>query len=803
MTGNQIPAFLVPGSLIYRVGETIESRSLTLNAASAEIGVSSGTLKKHLSGEHVRSDSALKYQDWLAGKGSRNKSFIAHTQNLSSEESSSSANTTSSPPEKPRFIVDVFSGCGGLSLGFDLLDQGRQFETILAIDADPSAIQVFNRNAYRQRATHAPVGRQTDLTEFRSETEFLVFFIDHTSCVLGDDVVSTRLYGLLNGAYGRFRADIAAADRQFISSLTRIWGTRLWRDAVNKAGRDSLTQTSVLAFQDRLKLPRFAAKMPYLPNILWREGCATAGAVFVPLENFVKAAAEEWEQEKVKLQKGRGATSDSHPSVSARRISSFLGLLESSEFSILKAEWVKWRACRLQLGTVLFGDEDFARDVRNLYQSSYPVSVLVGGPPCQGFSRIGRGKIRSLRDANVHAHGSQEAGDSRNLLFFQYVLILEALRPDAFVFENVQHFQSSVKADEGDFQATDVLREAIANLSDGTLSYAVTSAVINASRYGIPQSRIRYFMCGVRESVGTGGGALERAEMVLNIPRGPELPTSAAISDLPIPEFVGDGIGSDEAMRKHVAVGAQDRNLAQLPHYFSWIRQCRPGQTKPPRSVDSHVARSPRQDDAAFFGLIGPGKRWMDYRADNAQTAIEIRAILDMCAMLTPALWEQACQQARQHGRELPDQATLRNLAQRADGALPLRLILEQISWQLGFDHHLIKDSYLAKRDSAHGDWLSRMDSKRPSKTMVSHMSKDTYAFVHPDEARTISVREAARIQSFPDWFSFADASLTEAFKMVGNAVPPMLSSLIAGRVANVLSLSNKPFLTLITSRKG
>jgi site-specific DNA-cytosine methylase len=80
------------------------------------------------------------------------------------------------------------------------------------------------------------------------------------------------------------------------------------------------------------------------------------------------------------------------------------------------------------------------------------------------------------------------------------------------------------------------------------------------------------------------------------------------------------------------------------------------------------------------------------------------------------------------------------------------------------------------------------MDATRPAKTMVSHMGKDTYGYVHPAAPRTISVREAARVQTFPDWFAFGEAALTDAFKMVGNAVPPLLSHGIAARVATVLA---------------
>jgi site-specific DNA-cytosine methylase len=114
--------------------------------------------------------------------------------------------------------------------------------------------------------------------------------------------------------------------------------------------------------------------------------------------------------------------------------------------------------------------------------------------------------------------------------------------------------------------------------------------------------------------------------------------------------------------------------------------------------------------------------------------------------------------------------------------------MLEQIGERIGAPHHLLAGAYLEKRDGHHGDWVARMEGSRPAKTMVSHMGKDTYGYVHPWEPRTISVREAARVQTFPDWFVFGGVALTDAFRMIGNAVPPLLSHEIARNVAMVLA---------------
>jgi site-specific DNA-cytosine methylase len=198
--------------------------------------------------------------------------------------------------------------------------------------------------------------------------------------------------------------------------------------------------------------------------------------------------------------------------------------------------------------------------------------------------------------------------------------------------------------------------------------------------------------------------------------------------------------------------------------------------------VDAHLARPPRRDDEAFFSLMGPGKRWMDYRCDESPTLQRIAVMLKKLndeLKASPDLGE----------RLGVSNDEVNDLIASADGSLSLRLLLESIPPQPGeLQHHLLTTNYLRKREGAHGDWLSRMDPAQPSKTIVSHMAKDTYAFVHPTLPRTLSVREAARVQSFPDDYRFGSVGLVDGFRVVGNAVPPLLSLQFAQRVAQVLS---------------
>jgi site-specific DNA-cytosine methylase len=197
----------------------------------------------------------------------------------------------------------------------------------------------------------------------------------------------------------------------------------------------------------------------------------------------------------------------------------------------------------------------------------------------------------------------------------------------------------------------------------------------------------------------------------------------------------------------------------------------------------------PRRDDADFFALLGPGKRWMDYRCDETETLAKLQSALALLEKIVRAVNDEP----RVNGRirevvsrvQLND---LRELLEATDGSLSLRLLLETIAPLPGeLIHHLRTKTYLSKRDGNHGDWLARLAHDRPSKTVMSHMAKDTYGYVHPTKPRTLSVREAARIQTFPDWYSFGALGLVEAFRVVGNAVPPFLSHQLAERVAHVI----------------
>lgn len=89
-------------------------------------------------------------------------------------------------------------------------------------------------------------------------------------------------------------------------------------------------------------------------------------------------------------------------------------------------------------------------------------------------------------------------------------------------------------------------------------------------------------------------------------------------------------------------------------------------------------------------------------------------------------------------------------------------------------------------RDDIFDDKYKRLDADDLSRTITAHIAKDGYWYIHPEQNRTLTIREAARIQTFPDHFRFSGAP-TSAFRQIGNAVPPRLARAIGSAVAEVL----------------
>ena len=296
------------------------------------------------------------------------------------------------------------------------------------------------------------------------------------------------------------------------------------------------------------------------------------------------------------------------------------------------------------------------------------VDVIIGGPPCQGFSRVGRGKLRSLRNDPTYIH------DPRNQYYKEFIRFVEALRPLYFVIENVPDMQ--YYADGDGLLIEKVLRRC------RELEYAVDSRVLHAEQYGVPQTRRRLFVIGTPLGQEIRWPDKTHEDSIITVWK--------AINDLPI---VPHGHREDEMPYEP---------RCELNDYQRLMRHGA-GQV-----LFNHQTRWHNEQDLAAFAWLREGGKYV----------------------------------------ELPDEYKR-------------------------YRDDIFKDKY----------WKLRRD--RPSWTIEAHIGKDTYRHIYPSRAgepeppRTISVREAARLQSFPDRFRFL-GPFTRQFHQAGNAVPPLLAKALA-----------------------
>jgi site-specific DNA-cytosine methylase len=384
--------------------------------------------------------------------------------------------------------------------------------------------------------------------------------------------------------------------------------------------------------------------------------------------------------------------------------------------------------------------------------------------------------MESLRKQGVTAWSSHEFGDERNALMHQYVLYLRALRPKAFLFENVSNFLSVLKTPAGQLDAETALNEAIEELSNHKISYQITSQLVNASHQGVPQDRRRFIMVGFSSTVPKASKfraeffPMERVDI--------EVPLEVALMGLDSPhEFTPFTGGKRPTALQSRTFPPQSPLMADSwIRYLNWVMQTKESdQSRAIGTTDAHVFRTVRADDMALLKRFGPGQRWMDYLVKDSQTLAEMRRVLGELIDIATATKDQRSKVLLRDGKRLLD---------KSDARLALRLILEQTERSLE-EQHLLHDHYLSE-EKGHGDWFERLPANRPCKTIISHIGKDTYSYFHPYQNRALSIREAARVQSFPDSFSFRSTGIVEGYAMIGNAVPPLLSARLAARFAEL-----------------
>lgn len=386
-------------------------------------------------------------------------------------------------------------------------------------------------------------------------------------------------------------------------------------------------------------------------------------------------------------------------------------------------------------------------------RDSQGLSVLVGGPPCQAYSLVGR-----ARNKGVAGYIASE--DPRHFLYREYIRILKRLQPAIFVMENVKGILSS--SIDGDPIFDRVLAD-LRSAGRSSDSYrlvrlapddSASGYVIKSEFHGVPQTRHRVIVVGIR------------ADIARNLPDldyslGPKAapPTVAdVLAGMPILRS-GLSKGEDSGERWSAVAADACADAARACSRMEGVGRVLAGRLTNVSTIISKTGKGMKRSSSA---VTKPG---------DSQLADWL---------LDPRL------------EQLPNHETRGHMP--ADLARYAFVAAFAEQWQ----RSPRADEFPVELAPAHGNWKSgkfvdRFRAQRwgaPSSTITSHISKDGHYFIHPDpgQCRSLTVREAARLQTFPDNYFF-EGNRTAQFVQVGNAVPPLLARQIAEVVANILGV--------------
>lgn len=355
------------------------------------------------------------------------------------------------------------------------------------------------------------------------------------------------------------------------------------------------------------------------------------------------------------------------------------------------------------------------------------IDLIVGGPPCQGFSAASRGRRNSK-----YSNYKDYIDDSRNQLFKYFLGLVEHHNPKILLMENVKGLTTS-----SDYK--NLIQNSIENTGKGYISVAV---VLNASDYGVPQNRERIFFVGIRRDIPGAEQLAFYFPSIIARRRKPKVTTKEALFDLPqirsnpkplnVSEEAEIPIGKKGSFGEFKSRRTYKELIPEITPYSRTINDFE-GELKLPEHLFNHKCRFNNENDLKIYKRMIPGAYLTDPRNKNA---------------------------------------------------------LKYVTYGVEED---IKGT--KKFTSSFADKYFKLDPDLPSKTITAHLSMDNNGFIHYGETpRGISIREAARLQSFPDWFEIK-GPLTKQYKQIGNAVPPLMARMFGDIFKTFLEQGFDPLL--------
>lgn len=401
--------------------------------------------------------------------------------------------------------------------------------------------------------------------------------------------------------------------------------------------------------------------------------------------------------------------------------------------------------------------------------------ILIGGPPCQAYSLVGRSRRQ---------WGDQLDGEDKRVhLYKEYLRIIAEHHPAVFVMENVKGLLSSmldgekmfdlIKRDLRDPSSVFTEKKSpgykIFSLTTETNNYVDGHPVYNndndylirSEEYGVPQKRHRVILLGIREDISVIPGTLQKA--------GQPVTLAEIIGDLP---KIRSGI--NRAYKYSVTINTKRQRVFENLE-DSDDNWCQIVNTVRKEIISWNGFTKDYSNNQITSPDLGVGSEFIPFKTPDKSNPL-------FAWYHDRKLGGAANHISRSHLVEDLKRYMFSSMFTKKYGRFPKLLEFEQHSTELLPDHENARSGKFADR-------FRVQVPEKPATTITSHISKDGHYFIHydPEQCRSLTVREAARIQTFPDNYLFC-GSRTAQYHQVGNAVPPYLAYQIAIIIRKTLS---------------